>query len=441
MAALNPPTTTHIPPRIERPAVPVVAMQHVEEAAYLRRVRSVLVRGPRVRLLHLGRLDERIAAHLDGIRVAGAYGIGLAHQALERPGAGEVFVATVRAIEDHDTERLDKLVAIAEALPSSVAGLLSAFGWTSVAGLQGIAKPLLESMRPWRREVVLATCGMHAVDPGVVLARALHDDIASLRARALLVAGRCGRRDLVDACLGAIADEDERCAFEAARSALLLGDRTESLMSLEALALGKGGVAPPNLAALQVVLKVVSPKRARAMLASLANDPAQIRILIRGIAVAGDPHYVPWLIAQMEDLKLTRLAGEAFSFITGLDLAYLDLDRKPPDGIEFGPNDDPDDENVAMDEDESLPWPDPAKLHAWWMKNGSRFTPGRRYFMGDEPTPQKCLDVLKTGFQRQRIAAAEHRTLLTLGTPLFNVAAPSWRQQRLLAGMRARGRM
>ena len=27
------------------------------------------------------------------------YGIGLAHQALERPGAGEVFVATVRAIE------------------------------------------------------------------------------------------------------------------------------------------------------------------------------------------------------------------------------------------------------------------------------------------------------------------------------------------------------
>jgi len=45
--------------------------------------------------------------------------------------------------------------------------------------------------------------------------------------------------------------------------------------------------------------------------------------------------------------------------------------------------------------------------------------------------------VLKSGFQRQRIAAAEYRTLLTPGTTLFNVAAPSWRQQRLLAGVAA----
>jgi uncharacterized protein (TIGR02270 family) len=412
-------------------------MQHVEEAAHLRHVRSVLVRAPHVRLLQLGRLDERIAAHLDGIRVAGGYGIGLAHRALERPRVGEVFVATLRAIEDHDTERLDKLVAIAEALPSGGAGLLSAFGWASAAALQGIAKPLLEAAQPWRREVFLAACGMHAVDPGVVLARAMYEDLGSVRARAFLVAGRCGRRDLVDVCLGAIADTDERCAFEAARSALLLGDRTESLMSLEAFAVEKDGINSPNLSALRAVLKVVSPKRAQAILTSLAKDPAQIRTLIRGIAIAGDPHYVPWLIAQMGDLKLARLAGEAFSFITGLDLAYLDLDCKPPRGTEFGPNDDPNDENVALDEDESLPWPDPAKLLAWWEKNGTRFTPGNRYFVGEEPSPAKCLDVLKTGFQRQRVAAAEYLTLLVSGTPLFNTAAPAWRQQRLLAKMSA----
>jgi hypothetical protein len=44
---------------------------------------------------------------------------------------------------------------------------------------------------------------------------------------------------------------------------------------------------------------------------------------------------------------------------------------------------------------------------------------------------------LKTGFQRQRIAAAEYLTLLAPGTPLFNTAAPAWRQQRLLAKMSA----
>lgn len=412
-------------------------MQHVEEAAHLRHVRSVLVRAPHVRLLHLGRLDERIAAHLDGIGVAGEYGIDLAHQALERPGAGEVFVATMRAIEDHDEERLERLLAIAEALPSSEAGLLSAFGWTSAAALRGIAKPLLESAKLWRREVALVACAMHSVDPGSVLAAALSDGDARLRSRALLVAGRCGRRDLVDACVAALADKGERCAFEAARSGLLLGDRTESLVLLEALAVGAGDINPSNLAAIRVVLKVLSPNRAQAMLASLADDPAKIRTLIRGIAIAGDPHYVPWLIAQMEDLKLARLAGEAFSFITGLDLAYLDLDRKPPEGVDFGPNDDPDDDNVAMDEDDSLPWPDPLKIAGWWRANGMRFTSGTRYFMGEVPTPASCLEVLKTGFQRQRIAAAEYLSLFAPGTPLFNTAAPTWRQRRLLANMTA----
>jgi uncharacterized protein (TIGR02270 family) len=277
---------------------------------------------------------------------------------------------------------------------------------------------------------------MHAVDPGAALARALRDDNASLRARALRVAGRCGRRDLIDTCLEAIADDDERCAFEAARSALLLGDRTESLMALEALAVGQGGIKPPNLAALRVALKVVSPRRAQAMLARLATDPAQIRTLIRGIAAAGDPHHVPWVIAQMDDPKASRLAGESFSTITGLDLAYLDLDRKPPENFEAGPNDDPADRDVAMDPDDGLPWPDPERAQRWWSANQARFVAGARYFMGESISPDLCVRVLKEGFQRQRIAAAEYLCLLQPGMPLFNTAAPAWRQQRLLATMK-----
>ena len=412
-------------------------MQHVEEAAHLRRVRSILVRAPQVRLLLLGRLDERIAAHLDGVAVAGEYGTGLAQQALDRPGTGEVFVATVRAIEDRDADRLDKLLAIAEAVPASRAGLLSAFGWASAADLQGITKALLDVAQPWRREVGLAACAMHGVDPGAVLAGALRDADAGLRARALRVAGQCGRRDLLDGCLAALTDEDERCAFEAAQSALLLGDRAASLAALAALAVDPGAEGKPKLAALRSVLKVVPPKQAQSMLAVLAKNAARVRSVIHGISMAGDPHYVPWLIAQMENLALARLAGEAFSFITGLDLAYLDLERKPPENVEFGPNDDLGDDNVAMDEDDSLPWPDPQKISVWWRANGGRFVSDTRYFIGEAPLPAHCLTVLNTGLQRQRIAAAEHLSLLQAGTPLFNTAAPTRRQQRLLARLGA----
>jgi hypothetical protein len=88
-----------------------------------------------------------------------------------------------------------------------------------------------------------------------------------------------------------------------------------------------------------------------------------------------------------------------------------------------------------MDEDDSLPWPDPLKIAGWWRANGTRFTSGTRYFMGDVPSPSSCLEVLKTGFQRQRLAAAEYLSLFAPGTPLFNTSAPAWRQQRLLANM------
>jgi hypothetical protein len=58
---------------MERAPLTAVVQQHAEEAAMLRHVRSVLVRAPHIKLLQLRRLDERIAAHLDGLAVAGRW--------------------------------------------------------------------------------------------------------------------------------------------------------------------------------------------------------------------------------------------------------------------------------------------------------------------------------------------------------------------------------
>ncbi len=99
--------------------------------------------------------------------------------------------------------------------------------------------------------------------------------------------------------------------------------------------------------------------------------------------------------------------------------AWLDLERLPPPRLELGPDDDPNAPNVDMDEDDGLPWPDPVKVHAWWNANSHRFQPGMRYFMGQPLNRDHCLRVLKEGFQRQRIAAALHLSLLDPGTPLF----------------------
>ncbi len=155
----------------------------------------------------------------------------------------------------------------------------------------------------------------------------------------------------------------------------------------------------------------------------------------RAVGVLGHIEGAEWLLAQLVRPAVARAAGEAFTWITGADFVELGLDRDPPEDFQVGPNDDPNDENVAMDEDEDLPWPDPVKVADWWHKNKHNFQPGVRYFMGKPVTVEHCIHVLKTGKQRQRFIAARYLKLLQPERPLFNCAAPAWRQQALLAKM------
>ena len=413
---------------VARPPVPMVVQQHFESADVLRSTRAGQVRAPHIELHRLQRLDDRLAASLDGLAVAGDCARRLCLAALETPGCGPVFVATVGAIEDRDPALLEKLLSLAEAVPEARVGLVSAFGWVPAPSLRGITRALLDSPHAFRRDIGLAACAMHHADPDAVLETAMAD--AAHARQAIVVAGKLGRTDLLPGCLGGLLQEDDARRFEAARSALLLGDQQAALRTLVALA-GKDGPCQAESAVL--ALKVLPTVQAHELLQSLAQEDASVRILVRGIGAAGDPHYVPWLIAQMHDLKLARLAGESFSTITGLDLAAEDLELKPPENHAAGPNDNPDDEDVAMDEDESLPWPDAGKIEAWWQACGHRFPPGSCCFVGGPVSPDHCLAVLKTGFQRQRIAAADRLSLMAPGTALFNTAAPAWRQQWLLS--------
>src|SRR4029079_18718330 len=100
-----------------------------------------------------------------------------------------------------------------------------------------------------------------------------------------------------------------------------------------------------------------------------------------------------------------RIAGESFTTITGVDLAYDDLETDRPEGFESGPTEDPADENVEMDADETLPWPDPQLIQKWWQSNRHAYQPGTRYLLGKPITVDWCKQVLRNGYQRQRGAA------------------------------------
>jgi uncharacterized protein (TIGR02270 family) len=394
------------------------------------------VRASHARLLHLDRIDERITAHLDGIAVAGEAGIQAALSALEHPGAGEVFVASLRLLEEADARRLDNIISVAEAVPAARAGLVSAFGWARAAQLRGIADDLLHSAHEARRVIGLAACAMHGIDPGRALVDGIRSEDEFVRAYALRVAGRLGKQSLLDNCLARVDDRNECCAYRAAESALLLGDRGTSIERLEAIAAETTADDCLRRGALSVMLKAVTPDRASACVARLARSTGEVPLVIYAAGVAGDPYYVPWLIAQMEKEEFARSAGAAFSMITGVDLADVRLERSPGKAA-TAPNDDPADANVDLDSDDGLPWPDAAKVDAWWSASGKRFVSGVRHFLGAPPSQERCAEVLLGGFQRSRIAAAHYWTLLDPGTPLFDTSAPAWRQRHRLASSAA----
>ena len=179
-----------------------------------------------------------------------------------------------------------------------------------------------------------AACSVHRVDPHSYLGRLLTDDAPIVRARALRLVGELGRADLNQELREAVRDPDETCRFWAAWSAGLIGERGPAIPILKQHAEGEGAF---KWRALDLVLRIMPRAEAMAWLRGLNSDPRHARLAVTACGIIGDPAFVPWLIGRMEIPELARAAGESFSMITGVDLAYDDLERDAPEGFQAGP--------------------------------------------------------------------------------------------------------
>jgi hypothetical protein len=84
-------------PQPKVPILPEIVRQHAEQAAFLwtvyDRARLFPDENPEMDDLRIGRLLERLEAHLDGLRVAGEDGLAIAEERFrEYPDPGELFV-------------------------------------------------------------------------------------------------------------------------------------------------------------------------------------------------------------------------------------------------------------------------------------------------------------------------------------------------------------
>jgi uncharacterized protein (TIGR02270 family) len=411
--------------------VSAIVEQHVEEAGSLYAIRSRLCEAESTNLEQLHRFDRRIDAHLDGLRVAGDECWWHIDRSLAKLDQASAFVATICALESKSRERLHRVYALASSSPEAVHGVLAGLAWVSPIKLIGVVNKLIHESNAILRYLGIATCATHRVSAEKALTGCLIDSDLQVQGRALRAVGELGRLEHMQFCMARIYADDSFICYNAAQAAVLLGDRNRALGVLVAFAADRGYRGR----AFDLGLQAMSRDRATTYLKELSSRKGKVSALVWGCGVVGDTAYVPWLIKRMKDATSARLAGTAFSLITGADLTSQNLERTPPGRFQELITDDPDDDCVDVDDDFGRPWPDPQRVSQWWESNRSRFNPGQRYFVGKPITRENCINVLVAGCQHQRVLAAHYLCLLDPGTPLFEWRAPAYRQKKLLATM------
>jgi uncharacterized protein (TIGR02270 family) len=409
----------------KNPIIEEIVDQHFDEASFLWQQRDVAVTSSNYSLPDLAFLDERVEAHIDGLRIAADHGWALCEDCLDAEDPGTVFAAAVLAFESNDKERMDLVVGAASESFAAFRAAVSALGWMKKPQFNAIAQALVSTKSRRYRRLGIAACGIRRVNPRGYLDQAINSSHIPLKARALKAAGELKRVDLLPQLQKHFQHEDDTCRFEAARSALLMGDRS----AIEPISTFIISNSVHTLSAMQIALRLVDTQTARNWLKAQSRNPEQSRTMIIGTGITGEPAYIPMLIKQMQKPKLARIAGGAFSMITGVNLENEKLDSEWPEGFVAGPTDEIENENVEMDADEDLPWPDAALIQQWWEQNTSAMPAGPRYVSGTPVSQECCTQVLKIGNQYLRQAAALELALSAPEAVYFNIKSPGYLQR------------
>jgi len=154
-----------------------IISQHAEESAFLWLLRDAAVRQPHYDLKDLAALDERVEAHIDGLRIAGEEGWEVCKEVLLFQDSGEIFTASVLAFESGNKDRIQSLKDTVIETPALSRGMISALAWLSYPQAKDAIQHCLHSEEPLIRRVGIAVSGLHRQDPGLFLKEALQTRI------------------------------------------------------------------------------------------------------------------------------------------------------------------------------------------------------------------------------------------------------------------------
>lgn len=400
-----------------------VIEQFVDDGAFLWVLRSIAVHQPHYTIEDLAELEQRISSCLDGVLSSPDLGWEIALAASDFEDSGESFVLSATAFRSMDVEKIKIAVEKGLVNDKTFAGLVSAMGWLPGTFVHSWVKKFFTSKELVHKHLAVAACSVRREDPREYLTRILEREDCRedfpLYSRALRLVGELKRHDLKPELEQALSHEDDEIRFYALSSLMLLGSR-QAALALKPYVFAPG---PLQQKAMAIAFRVLAISDARSAISELAATENAVRSVVEASGILGDPQAVPWLILQMRNADMARIAGEAFTLITGINLEEngLAIDIPDLDGQMEAAGEEPASEE--LDADENLPWPNVDKIAATWKTYGVNFAVGTRYFMGRPIERSHLKKQLTSAYQRQRKAAVLELALMDAHEPLVNVSA------------------
>lgn len=393
---------------------------HAENAGFVASQLRLGQDGPNFRLVELFDLECRLGGHLDALVMGREAGLELALEQLAvATGFGEVFTAFHVCLHASPDLHLAAIAPPEILAWDQVAALGAAAAWCAPDLMAARMRDWIGGLDPMAAWIALDVCGLRRVDPKGHLKPMLSHRDARVAARAMQLAAELGRADLVADLVRLAETPDPTLRFQAAWAAALLGDRRTAPTILSSLI---SPVTPASEArqVAELLPLVLDDRATRVAIARLMSDRQTERWGIVATGAFGAADTLDWLLRQMAEPTLSRIAGAAFCRITGARLSAESLEL-----AEFP--DDPDDPVVAACPQESfieakLYWPDPDKLAHWLAPNRGRFVAGTRHLLGLPAwTIQPPIEATATYQLDQRAVALE------LASRAPDVPLPNWR--------------
>jgi uncharacterized protein (TIGR02270 family) len=397
--------------------------EHFEEADFLWHQRQNALADRDSTLRRLAELEERLLAHLDGLVLAEQAGWKLLEPKLTNGEVGEAFAAAWVALASGNPEHSKALAkAFAQAEGPVLDGIRHALRHREYLHLPQFLSPFLADERPAVRAAALDVLSFRRLPIAEQhLQSAFSDDHPVLQLSAAAAVGRLRLRSLRADLKAMLGSEHESVRREAMKAGLLIGSAT-ALSHCRKVIQQEQEESGDALG----LLALAGEPKDTGLLAEALVHPALTRQALSGLGWHGYPAAVDLILPFTNDDKTARLAGEAIARITGMDVNGHKL-TEPPGASQPSPQDD---DEALEDPDDGLPWPDPAKLRAWWDANRARFTKGTRYRNGVPYAPEVLYDRLQQGSLSER-----HHVALELA--FLNPAWPVLETQSLAATQHA----